>query len=264
MKFGIFIRSVGERTENLCLQSCLSSNIDREHIHIIKNFIPATKAYERMFHLANQFRYDYYLGIDADIILKNDWYEILSQTISKIHNDDYFVFSFYIIDKFLGRIDRGNHFYFGKYTHKALEVLNANTCNTLKPESYLVNFINAKTDVFDEVIGYHGYEQYYQDIFYRFWLQYKRNHSDQIRIQLFVDKYANDNDYKVARAGWNKSKREIVDNILCNRLKIKKISPNHDQKKYFEKYWKKIVSNEKPPNTKSYFVFLEERQLFYE
>ena len=69
MKFGIFIRSVGERTEKLCIEACKQS-LDSSKIHLIKNYYPAHKAYAKMFRMADELGYDWYLGLDADVILK--------------------------------------------------------------------------------------------------------------------------------------------------------------------------------------------------
>ena len=43
MKFGVFIRSIGERTEKLSYESVKQSIAD-ENIHIIRYYYPATKA----------------------------------------------------------------------------------------------------------------------------------------------------------------------------------------------------------------------------
>jgi len=243
LNFGVFIRTVGERTEKMCYDSCVKA-ISSEKIHMIKNQYPAAKAYETMFLLAEKYKYDYYLGLDADIILNENWWEIAVKKIKDIVNDNYFVFSFHMYDKFLGKMDRGNHFYNGKYTSKAYFVLNNITKNFLKPESSLEYYIDAKAKAFDDVIGYHGYEQYYLDIYYRFWMQYKRNHSKEIQLKIFNNDFSDD-DFIVAQAGWRKSKREIANNILCNRLKLIKISPDHIKKQRFEKNVHKVVQSEK-------------------
>jgi len=257
-KFGIFIRSIGERTENLTYESCLQG-VDEKNIHIIKDFCPAWKAYEKMFNVANTIGYDIFLGIDADIVLKENWLSIVDKKFKSINNEDFFVITFHMNDPFIGNVDRGNHFYNGKYSGDALHILKTVTWKTLKPESFIRYYIDAKTFVFDDIIGYHGFEQYYRDIFYRFWLQYKRNHSELIKKQLFGEKKIISDDLRVARAGWNKSKKEFIKNILTNKLKILNINPNNKDKIFFEKYLQKLECNEKVHFSKSLLQFYEER-----
>jgi len=257
-KMGIFIRSSGERTESLTYESCLKG-IDKSNIHIIKNYYPSWKAYEKMFNDAKTIGYDFFLGIDADIVLKENWLSIVEKKIRTIQNEDFFVITFHMNDPFIGNADRGNHFYNGKYSSESLHILKTITWKTLKPEIFIRNYIDAKTFVFDDIIGYHGFEQYYRDIFYRFWIQYKRNHSNISKNKLFNDKIKIDDDLRVARAGWNKSKKEFIKIILTNRLKILNINPNNKKKMTFEKHLQKLDCEEKPLLSKSLLQFYEER-----
>ncbi len=208
--FGVFIRSVEERTEKLCLESCQSC-IPREHIHIIRNEFPAYKAFMKMFEQAEAKGYDWFLGLDADIVLVPGWYETVLEKKAEMEKEDWFVFTISVRDKFLGKIDRGNHFYNGKYVGDALEALQTKTKDTLKPESKIRHHMGAKNRYFDDIsIGYHGYEQFFSDIFYRFWLQSKRL-SKLERKHPFLRKKpqkmrGQDMDFFAAQKGWRTGK----------------------------------------------------------
>jgi len=222
MKFGVFIRSIGERTERLCLEAC-EQGVSFDKIRLIKDKYPAYEAYKEMFLLAGKFNYDWYLGLDADTILKRDWYQIAMAKIEEVKNKDYFDFSFSVQDKFLRIIDRGNHFYNGKYTEEALRILEEKTKYTLKPESSICAYIEKESPNFtDSVIGFHGYEQYYKHIFYGFWLRRRRGGDLSKQIKLFNDKnkLKQDKDFFVAEKGWNYG-RNILSKIGLNR----KINP---------------------------------------
>jgi len=221
MEFGVFIRSISERTEKLCIEACKQS-MDFSRIHLIRNCYPAYKAYGKMFRMADKLGYDWYLGLDADVVLKKDWCKIAMDKIEEIKDRDYFNFSFAIQDKFLGIIDRGNHFYNGEYAKKALWILENKTKHTLKSESYISRYVSKnmpekKTVHFQNiVIGYHGYEQYYKDIFYRFWLRRKRGDNVSKYKNLFKDnsKIKNDKDFLVAKLGYEHEPESIFKWLL--------------------------------------------------
>lgn len=208
--FGVFIRSIEERTEKLCLESCQSC-IPLEHIHMIRNQFPAYNAYVKMFEQAKAKGYDWFMGLDADIVLVPGWYDIVLKKKAEVEKKDWFVFTISVRDKFLGRIDRGNHFYNGRYAEAALEALHTQTKDTLKPESRIRHHVDAENRYFDDVfIGYHGYEQFFADTFYRFWLQSKRLRKMGIRHSFLRKKprkaAAQDTDFFVAQKGWHTGK----------------------------------------------------------
>lgn len=210
--FGVFIRSVGERTEQLCLESCRQC-IPHENVRIIKNKFPAYNAFIEMFKQAKELDYEWYLGVDADIVLVPNWYEIALQKKKEMEKSEWFAFTVSVMDKFLGKIDRGNHFYNGKHTEKSLEILKTKTKHMLKPESKIRHYVKHNNTRFNDlVIGYHGYEQFFCDIFYRFWMQAKRDRKLEKKY-LFLKKGSEDNvlediDFSIAQKGWNIEKKK--------------------------------------------------------
>jgi len=161
-----------------------------------------------MFEIAIEKEYEWFLALDADTVLSPDWLAIISSNIDKYGFDDLFVFGHSVNDKFLGKIDRGNHCYNGKYSSQALNAVKKSINTSLKPEGSIKNNIkNIHVKRFDkQIIGYHGYEQYYKDIYYRFWNRHRRRPSKELKNLIKNCLNANsktDNDYKVGLMGWN-------------------------------------------------------------
>jgi peptidoglycan/xylan/chitin deacetylase (PgdA/CDA1 family) len=171
---GVYIRSVGERTKDLSIEAAIRA-VPPEHVHVIEHVYPSARAYERMFLDARERQYRWFVGLDADVVLREDWLALVEAQIERLLGHAWYVFSFSVRDRFLENIGRGNHFYNGAYARRSLTVLQQ-TRHSLRPESTLRHFMPAQSPYMeDEWIGYHGYDQYYRDIFYRFWLRAKRS-----------------------------------------------------------------------------------------
>jgi len=161
-----------------------------------------------MFEIAIEKKYDWFLALDADTILSPDWLTTIANNINQYGSDDLFVFGHSVKDKFLDIIDRGNHCYNGKYSSQALKVVKKSINTSLKPEGSIKNNIkNIHVRRFHkQIIGYHGYEQYYKDIYYRFWNRHRRKPSKEL-INLIKNRlnanYKTDKDCRVGLMGWN-------------------------------------------------------------
>jgi hypothetical protein len=147
------------------------------------------------------------LALDADVILIKDWLERIENTLVENIESNIYAFSFKIRDKFFGIIDRGNHFCNGKYASKSRQVLNEITRFSGYPENDIKKHIeNIDLNHYpDIVIGYHGFEQYYKDVYYRFWNSHRRK-MKQNRVEHFLaeckEKQVLDRDYQAAYLGW--------------------------------------------------------------
>ena len=187
-KLGIIITSVDERTENQCIENF--KTINKKDIHLIKNVFPAIAAFKKVCEIAIINKYDFIFNIDADVLLFNNWLDIIKKEVQKDKN--FFLKTFTIHDKYLGLVDKGNKFYNCKYFEQLLIKINQNYNTILKspkPMGFTNRYINNGLQVdgenrpegtengyieyvqLKEPIGIHGYEQYYIDIYYRFYLQ---------------------------------------------------------------------------------------------
>lgn len=228
MHFGIYIRSIGERTEQLCIDSC-GQYIDLKDIHVLRNYFPSYNIYREMFNRAVKSEYDWFLGIDADVVLYENWFKIVHKDIEHCINKKVFKFT-YLVDDYIFRepIDRGNHIYNNAFSKYALKELKKNIFISklprflkkhyeigryLKPETSLrgrllktKNLLNFN---YTEVIGVHGAEQYLSEVFRRFAVRANRNseyankynflhqsNQESLHQQGDIDRY-------VANLGWN-------------------------------------------------------------
>jgi hypothetical protein len=166
-----------------------------------------------MFQSALEQKYDWFLGLDADIVLQPDWLEKARLKRLEAQESPWFVFSLAVADKFVGHIDRGNHFYNGECSEEALRVLDRYTKHHSKPESSICQYIDRDDLHFgDTVIGYHGYEQFYQDIFFRFRQRAKRG-TALIGESSFLttgDSCFSDQDFFVAQRGLHSDRHGIL------------------------------------------------------
>lgn len=248
MKIGVIIRSIGERTEKLCYES-VSQCIPDVNIHIVRDYFPSYKAYIKMFEIAKSRNYDWFLGIDADVVLRNDWLYIFEKQLLAKKHDDIFRYHFMIKDYITrAELSRGNHFYNGKYIDLALKYLKYNVrigrfwffyklfgYNKklfLKPESEIQvhmlkhNLIETSSE---EIIGWHGYEQYYSEIFRQYLVRY---HRDPGFINSFGKDFlplerqkellsSEDFDRYIANIAWNNANRwklESIDGRIKNEI----------------------------------------------
>lgn len=217
MRFGAIIRSFGERTKWLCHDSIIN-RLPEKNIHFIKNVFPFSEVVEQMIVLASEKGYDWYIGVDADIVLVPDWLKRIENTLREIKDiDSYYKIDFQLKDKFVNNtLIYGLHLYNGKYNKQMFDILKT-TKNTSKPEGNIRHKINAKfINLVSGPIGYHGYEQYYRDIYSRFAIRSFRNVEDIQRYNLFEDK---DEDNVVGYKGWKyglKNKESILSLLDAN------------------------------------------------
>ena len=61
IRFGVIIRSIEERTESLCYDSCVTF-LPKDNIQIVRNIYPNFRAYIEMFRIAIDQKYDWYLA----------------------------------------------------------------------------------------------------------------------------------------------------------------------------------------------------------
>lgn len=208
IRFGIIIRSIEERTEKLCYDSCLQA-VPKENIHIVRNIYPSFKAYIEMFKISIEYKYDWFLALDADMVLFPNWFDMVAEKIYKYNKSNLFVFGHLVEDKFLGTIDRGNHCYNGFYSELAIEAVSKAIKESVKLERYIKKYIKGikRIPTFTEKIAWHGFEQYNKDIYFRFWNRRRRNPTEEFKRK-FIDLVINnsnkkDLDYEVAKYGWD-------------------------------------------------------------
>jgi len=240
--FGVFIRSVGERTEELCFES-VAQHLSKEKIHLLHNFNPSYKAFFKMFEIAKEKGYDWYLGLDADVVLKRNWPEIFVNRVPNALNQNGFRVHFCVNDFITNeKLIRGNNWYNGNFTKLCIEILKKNirigkywpiyklfnysSGYFTKPETSIRTTMFRKYNVpdfqYSDLIGFHGYEQYYAEIFRQYFTRFHREHDWQswenrypFLMKESVDRlFKKKNfDHAVANLGWNKAKSVRLKNV---------------------------------------------------
>jgi len=234
MNFGVFIRSIGERTERLCQES-VAQYVPNQKIHILQNYYPSYKAFLTMFELAKAHKYDWYLGLDADVILKKDWLQTFENKLNEPDTDKLFRIYFYTKDGVTyQKLVRGNNWYNGKYTDMNIKYLKKNirigkywfyyryqglsSGYFNKPETSIRTHMKQNHNIldktFEELIGWHGYEQYRSEIFRQYVTRYKRdpNFISNPSNEFLADQYASQlygeqkYDQYTANRAWNQAK----------------------------------------------------------
>lgn len=215
MKFGVIIRSIGENTENLCKESVKNVMPDAQ-IHIVKNISPAHDAYIHMFNIALKENFDWFLALDADVVLAPNWHKDFLNVVNTENTDKTYKISFDVKDFITqSNLCRGNHFYNGKLVKMCLMYIKINKWISkqkylrtrigkylvnpgyyLKPESTLITHFkrhNINAILKKNLIGYHAYEQSDEEIVRQMIVRYARGGD-------YLDRYLKEShqDYKHA------------------------------------------------------------------
>jgi len=201
---GVVIRSVGERTERLCRDFLLAQGVPAGNVAVIKMtpFAAALKAsYEAGIALAKPWT----LCLDADVLLAPGSIGRLLGLARRKH-PSLFEMQCLVLDKFLGGPrEAGNHVYRTSLLSQALECIPAES-SVIRPERQTVDVMKARGftwERIDLVIGLHGFEQYYADVF-RTCFVHARKHQDlaEIFLSYWPEQRAMDYDYHVAIKGF--------------------------------------------------------------
>ncbi len=218
INFGVIIRSIGENTEKLCYESLIQNQVDSNSIHIVRNISPAYKANIRCHQIAKNQNYNWYLILDADMILKPNILSVITNVLDIVASSQLKKILFRIAfkaDDYItnSMLERGNHTYNGKYNDLLLEgsvqlkkitenklinnKLVINILNTLNkyrkikvhggyftgPDHYLDYFLKSNTSnkkkiSYYQSLFYHAYFQDLKEYFRQYFYIYKRHNKD--------------------------------------------------------------------------------------
>lgn len=162
----VIVRSVGERTENACLDIVQSQLNSEKQAHLVKGK-PFSEAHMNSIQIALDSKANWALFLDADVLLRNDALEIIVQEAKKIA-EPFFQLNFRILDRGFGGESYGVHFYSTKYFEHALKYKEV-AFVAQRPEFAIcrelavhegIPSITSKISV-----ALHGYQQYYIDLY---------------------------------------------------------------------------------------------------
>jgi hypothetical protein len=199
----VVIRSVGERTEELC-REIIGTQIAQQKIFLVREK-PFACAVQRTFQIGIEQGRRWTLAVDADTLLLPGAIQYLCE-YAVTQEADFFKAQGLIIDKFLSNPrPAGPHLYCTAHLPAALSYI-PECFEDLRPETFILKkmeeqgFPVMKADI---VIGFHDFEQYYCDIFRKIFLHSKKHTRDSKLLKTQWAQLAdNDYDYAVALSAY--------------------------------------------------------------
>jgi hypothetical protein len=203
-KVTVVIRSVGERTEQLCQELILAQGIPTENLFIIRE-APFSAALHKSFEIGIANGLPWTLCNDADVLLRpGSINKMLS--IAETHDQAILEFQGLVIDKFFGGPRPGGpHLYRTNLIIKAMEHFEV-ARGKLRPESVLLNTMKSKGYPWlslPEVFGLHDSFQYYKDIYRKcFVFAHKNQALRDLFLSIWSMQIPHDRDFQVAFMGF--------------------------------------------------------------
>ncbi len=163
---GIVIRTVGERTFEVCKNLC-QEMVRSENIAIIKNIRPFYQAVKNSYQAAIDLGKKWSLIVDADVLLIKDGIAKSTDLANRI--EGFFCINGFVLDNFFRKYRyAGCHLYSTRLLNKAMSILNDKSFITdLRSESYIKQMMADRgySLIHSDVhTGFHDFEQYYKDI----------------------------------------------------------------------------------------------------
>jgi len=216
----VIIRSVGERTEQVCKKLILDQGIPENNLIIIRES-PSIKAVLKSFEIALEKNLKWTYRIDADIMLAKDSIKNMVSFAQK-QKSSHFVSQGYVLCKFFGGIRiAGNYFYNTKLIKNVFDN-QAYSTEAIRPDSYILEEMRKSgypNSPAPFVIGLHDYEQYYKDIYRKCFVHgVKHIHHAKFFSDLWKPRISKDLDFDVAikafANGVSYNKKTYIDSKL--------------------------------------------------
>ncbi len=162
----VVIRSVKERTEELCKKLILEQGVDEKNLFVIRE-TPFSKAMRAGYQkgIDNGLKWTY--CVDADVLLAD--YAIAKMlTIANNQPEEVFTISAKMVDKFFNSTRRvGNHLFRSSSLSSMISNIAPYENEGIRPETDAKNKLIEKGGVehkVNDIIGLHDFEQHYEDI----------------------------------------------------------------------------------------------------
>lgn len=218
----VIIRSVGERTEALC-EALILNEVPKANVHLIRER-PFGAAVRKTLELAIEKGRRWTLAVDADVLLRRHAIRD-GLAWAETEKREFFFANFLVADKLLGEIRCGGaHLYRGHLLHEALRYADSSIDGHERPES-LVRARMAlagvqSVQVHNLVVGLHGFEQSYRDIFrtsFVYALKHPVSHME-CCVRAWQRLMNEDEDFRVALAGVRASMSVGGSPVIDDRL----------------------------------------------
>jgi hypothetical protein len=200
----IIIRSVQERTEQLCHDLILAQGVDPDIIVIVRE-APFSVALRKSFQIGLERGLPWTLCVDADLLLRSGSIQRMLE-LAKQQPENVCEIQGYILDKFFGGPRPGGvHLYRSSLLSKAVSFM-PNDGLDIRPEFQILQIMQSKGYPWvsvPDVVGLHDFEQYYRDIFRKCFVQaHKHEYLTDLFLSIWRKWANNDRDYWVALQGF--------------------------------------------------------------
>lgn len=205
----IIIRSVRERTEQLCKKLLLEQGIPESHVTIVRE-VPFSASMKKSFEIGIENGNKWTLCVDADVLPRPGSVQNMIE-LAEDQNKNICEVQGYILDKFFGGVRRGGfHLYRTALLPKVLECIPSEGVD-IRPESRTLKEMAKRgyprADV-PYIVGTHDDGQYNFDIYRKAFVQAIK-HLD--RADLLISHWKKsaetDNDFKIALTAFSDSIR---------------------------------------------------------
>lgn len=220
----IIIRSVRERTEQLCKKLLLDQGIPESQVTIVRE-VPFSASMKKSFEIGIESGKKWTLCVDADVLSRPDSVQKMiehaeeqKKNISEVQG--------YMLDKFFGGVRRGGyHLYRSSLLPKVLECIPTEGTD-IRPETRTLKEMAKRgypRAVVPYIVGTHDDEQYNFDIYRKAFVQAVK-HLD--RADLLVSHWKKnaeeDQDFKVALTAFSDSIRYTGETFINSNQELYK------------------------------------------
>lgn len=214
----VIIRSVKERTEQLCKKLILEQGIKQEDLFIVRE-VPFSKAMRESFELGIKQGKKWTFCVDADVLLRRNSIHKMIQ-FAENQKKNVCEIQGLVLDKFFsGPREAGNHLYRTSLLEKVIERIPEEGKN-IRPETYTLNRMMEDGYPWKNIsylVGIHDDEQYNFDIYRKAFVQAVK-HLD--RADLLVNHWKqnieSDPDFRIALRAFSDGIRN-TEAVFINR-----------------------------------------------
>jgi hypothetical protein len=205
-KVTVIIRSVGERTEQLCQELILAQGVDLDNVVTVRE-TPFSAAMRKSFETGLERGLPWTFCVDADLLLRPGSVEMMVQ-LAEQQKENVCEIQGYVLDKFFGGPRNGGvHLYRTGLLDRVISQIPREGVD-IRPEFHTLKAMKAQGYPWVDVpylIGLHDFEQYYGDIFRKCFVQaHKYQYLTELFLSIWRERATYDMDYRIALKGFAK------------------------------------------------------------
>lgn len=246
------IRSVGERTEQLCKKLLLEQGVSEEDLFIVRE-VPFSASLRKSYQIGIKHAKKWTFCLDADVLLRKKAIENLLE-FAKPYDESVCEIQGLVLDKFFsGPRQAGNRLYRTSLLKKVIKHIPEEGIS-IRPETYTLQQMSKKGYphvVVPYILGLHDDEQFNYDIYRKSFVQAVK-HLD--RADLLVTHWKKnmdkDNDYRVALKAYSDSIQNTEEVYI-----------NSDQDLYKRKFEQSGFKEKKELNTDKFSLDEVEKKI---